>query len=380
MEARDQMNNHMVKKLLVAMLLVLGVIAIHFSQGAWAADETSLTEQKNENFQVDRSDPGFRGNQGEMNEAAYREFKRADDKLNAIYAQIFVKYKNNKLFLDKLTSAEIAWIKFRDAHLESIYPEKDTTMHYGSVYPMVYYIGKANLTWDRVKQLNQWLIDYPEGTLGLGSRGQINADTAKSSEKTDPNGPMLVQFGSNVASFVPNGWKLIKQASGDLNEDGLDDIAGVIEYDAPYRRGLEEAPPRILFIALKEKNGYRLSIQKNKFILKADEGGVWGDPFHSISVDRGSCLITFYGGSNYRWAYDLRFRYQNEGWYLIGFTAENWYTGTGNGEKEDYNLLTGVEIISTVEKNAIVHEEAVNRGKKVINLKDISEPFDVVKK
>ena len=118
------------------------------------------------------SNTGFRGNQDELNELADRECKRADDKLNESYNQIFVKFKNNKLFLDKFGDAEIAWIKFRDAHLAALYPEEDKILHYGSMFPLAYYFEKANLTWDRVMQLNQWLLDYPEGMAELGSRGK----------------------------------------------------------------------------------------------------------------------------------------------------------------------------------------------------------------
>lgn len=161
------------KKQLAVVLLILGLAAIGIYQSATVeAAESAQIKENDDNFKVDRSDPGFKGNQSDMNEAAYREWKRADDKLNEIYSQILIKYKDNQLFLDKLTDAELAWIKFRDAHLEALYPDKEPTYHYGSVYPMVYHLEKAYLTWARVKQLNQWLITYPEGVVGLGSRGQ----------------------------------------------------------------------------------------------------------------------------------------------------------------------------------------------------------------
>lgn len=203
--------------------------------------------------------------------------------------------------------------------------------------------------------------------------------TAAAADKgSDIPTPMLAEYGTSIEAFVPVGWRLIKQASGDLNEDGLDDIAGIIEHGEPYnRRAMEEAPQRILFIALREGAGYHLSIQKENFILEADKGGVWGDPLHSISVNHGSLLVKFYGGSNYRWTYDYRFRYEDDGWYLIGYTAKHWYTGNGSGKQEDYNLLTGVEIVSTIERLVVVNEETIYHGRKdLANLKDISRLFD----
>ena len=186
--------------------------------------------------------------------------------------------------------------------------------------------------------------------------------------------PTLIKQGKSIESFIPVGWKLIKKTSGDLNKDGLIDIAGIIELNKEYKRGLEDAPSRILFIAFMEPNGlYKLSIHAEKAILKSDEGGVWGDPLVGISVDCGSILITFYGGSSDRWVYVYRFRNQNNGWYLIGATLENFNTGSGAGTREDYNLLTGIMIKSITYLEKSIKEETINRGKKkLLNLRDFN--------
>ncbi len=182
--------------------------------------------------------------------------------------------------------------------------------------------------------------------------------------------PIRVKVGKNIESFIPAGWKLIKKTGGDLNQDGLDDIAGVIEYGKTDSKD-SQAPPRVLFIAFKDKGNYQLSVQTAKAILKADQGGVWGDPFEDILVNRGSLLINFYGGSNYRWAYRYRFRYQNYGWYLIGARIDSYFTGTGEGTTEDYNLLTGWMTVTTVDKSGKIQTKTIRRGKKaLLNLKD----------
>lgn len=152
-----------------------------------------------------------------------------------------------------------------------------------------------------------------------------------------------------MTSLIPKGWGIAEksdgtpiQAIGDLNKDEIDDIAVIIEEE----RGTEEqAPQRAILIAF--GNGdheYSLSIKTEKAILKADAGGVWGDPLEGISIDRGSVLISFYGGSNSRWYAKYRFRFQDQDWYLIGATLGSYHTGTTtieNADEEDYNLLTG---------------------------------------
>ncbi|HBE78739.1 MAG TPA: hypothetical protein DDW65_13335 [Firmicutes bacterium] len=191
--------------------------------------------------------------------------------------------------------------------------------------------------------------------------------------ETDFKLPTLVKQGKDIHSFIPPGWKLIKNTQGDLNKDGLADIAGILESKAPPK-DLAEAPPRILFIAFRENQQYRLSFQTEKAILTADMGGVWGDPLESISVDHGSLLINFYGGSNERWFQSYRFRYQGNGWYLIGATLGSYFTPTGAGQTEDYNLLTGMMIITTTDKNGNEQAKNIHRGKKpLVNLQD----FDI---
>jgi hypothetical protein len=182
--------------------------------------------------------------------------------------------------------------------------------------------------------------------------------------------------GKNIEAFVPKGWQIITKTEGDLNKNNLTDTAAVIEQEV-QNLSLGEAAPRNLLIALQKDNGvYELSIQSDKAILRANEGGVFGDPLEGLSVDNGSLLIKFYGGSNWRWAQTYRFRYQDNGWYLIGATLTNYHTGTGEGTIEDYNLLTGKMKRTTGKIVGIgsTEEEWIDRGKKeLLDLKD----FDV---
>ena len=83
---------------------------------------------------------------------------------------------------------------------------------------------------------------------------------------TGPHSPTLPLQGKTLRDFIPADWKLLKSAKGDLNKDGKEDIAGVIE-DTKVKPGPDEAPTRILFIIFKQKNGYELSIQTEKAIL-----------------------------------------------------------------------------------------------------------------
>ena len=177
-----------------------------------------------------------------------------------------------------------------------------------------------------------------------------------------------------LSAFVPDGWHLLdafeeSRVIGDLNKDGIQDVAFVIEGKATEI----EAAPRMLFIVGGNKNNsYSLLAQAKEIILRADEGGIMGDPFMGLSIDRGSLLIHHYGGSAWRWSSTYRFRYQEDGFYLIGAT-EDWFhaASEAGSEYEDFNLLTGDYIRIETDDNGIEKETKSNRGKnKLINLVD----------
>ncbi|MCR2803550.1 hypothetical protein [Paenibacillus soyae] len=172
---------------------------------------------------------------------------------------------------------------------------------------------------------------------------------------------------SSDYSFIPAGWGVAAKgdpivAEGDLNKDGVQDVAMIIEQSESEAEG---APRRVLLIAFGSSAGeFSLSIIADKVFMRADEGGVWGDPFESLSIDRGSVVVSHYGGSNWRWYSKYRFRYQDDDWYLIGATKGEHFTGDESRTEEDYNLLTGDYIITTTNEEGVVSTEKGNRGKK----------------
>jgi len=157
--------------------------------------------------------------------------------------------------------------------------------------------------------------------------------------------PVLKQTGVLAESFLPGGWHVLTQATGDLNKDGLADIAVLIEADSVVKSLKEwdnQQQPRILFAAFRQPdNQYRLSVQSNESILLSNEGGVFGDPFDALEINRGSIVVRFYGGSSDRWSYAYRWRYQNKDWFLIGATYTESSTHHENYTVHDFNLLTG---------------------------------------
>lgn len=188
---------------------------------------------------------------------------------------------------------------------------------------------------------------------------------------SNPESIKIKTTGNSLNDFIPKDWKIISKAVGDLNNDKLIDIAVVIEYTIDHKTNDDEewtGQPRILFVIFKNKDGtYKLSVQSANIIMRSDEGGVYGDPFEGIEYSRGSIVISSYGGSAWRWGFTDRYRFQNNGWYLIGKTELSEYTLTGESETIDTNCLTGKQIITTVDKNGKKKVVTRNVGKQKLS-------------
>jgi uncharacterized protein YecT (DUF1311 family) len=107
--------------------------------------------------------------QTDLNQTACGEFDQVDQSLNRVYQQIRQRYQGDPDFLNKLKLSQRAWIAFRDAELEALYPDENKQISYGSIYPMCVCGEKARLTQERIDQLRRWL-EVEEGDGCAGSR------------------------------------------------------------------------------------------------------------------------------------------------------------------------------------------------------------------
>lgn len=109
----------------------------------------------------------------DINQQADASFQQADAALNRVYQQIRRQYRDQPRFLEKLKAAQLAWIRFRDAELQALYPptaDGDPSISYGSMYPTCYASAMERLTRERTAQLRTWLDAVPEGDVCTGSR------------------------------------------------------------------------------------------------------------------------------------------------------------------------------------------------------------------
>jgi len=156
--------------------------------------------------------------------------------------------------------------------------------------------------------------------------------------------PRIPNTGKSSEDFVPAGWTILKEAQGDLNGDGKSDAALVLASEDEENAGADqEIPKRVLIILMNQPGGLlKLSAMSDSIILCKECGGVFGDSFSDVTIERGTVVVKHYGGSAERWGFTHRFRYQNNGWYLIGETAYAQHALGRASASVDKNLITGL--------------------------------------
>lgn len=176
--------------------------------------------------------------------------------------------------------------------------------------------------------------------------------------------PALASSGSEAAAFAPKDWTVEAQAAGDLNRDGLADIAFVLrEQDKAKRLPVSgrdpertwDSNPRILAVAFAEPDGrgYRLALE-NHTLIPRRESPNHEDPFEdagSLAIKRGAVSVTLHlfssaGGADMGNT-TLTFRHRDGRFELIGYDAANVHRMSGKTRDTSVNFLTGRMRLST---------------------------------
>jgi uncharacterized protein YecT (DUF1311 family) len=105
--------------------------------------------------------------QQDMNGKACGDYNQADREMNQVYQTILRDYAKNRAFITALRKAQLAWIHYRDAHLNSIFPGDRS--QYGSINTMCRCNDLAELTKERTQVLNRWFEGIEEGDVCAGS-------------------------------------------------------------------------------------------------------------------------------------------------------------------------------------------------------------------
>lgn len=161
--------------------------------------------------------------------------------------------------------------------------------------------------------------------------------------------PVVKQHAKNLQEAVPSGWVLLDNANGDLNKDGLQDAALVLQHRDSILLVNDEkdtvtTQPRMLLIFFKnETSGFDLAAQSNTFILN-HERSTMDDPFEKLKIQNGvlqlSFRLFFNMGSWFVTTSSYKFRYGNGQFVLIGADYMSLHRASLDYEEFSYNFLT----------------------------------------
>jgi len=172
--------------------------------------------------------------------------------------------------------------------------------------------------------------------------------------------PKVKTQGLSAAQLSPSNWTVIETANGDLNNDAVEDLAVVFEFNKTIDETRvygdnntdiirETQKPRILAIYFKDQltGNYHLSTQNNDFILRSEEGGKLGDPLQQIAIKDQQLYLRFQGGAEWRWELGYTFKFENKDWFLT--SAINLYFNQNSGDMTErvYDFKTR-ELFTTV--------------------------------
>lgn len=157
--------------------------------------------------------------------------------------------------------------------------------------------------------------------------------------KAEPviTGGILPIVSEDINDFILDGYYIKDKVTGNLNMDTLEDVVLVLDHDIHSR---------LLLVLESTNEGYLLKHYTETAMLQKDEGGVWGDPYEATEISDHKLIISFYGGSNYRWGntytFDALMDYQ-----LIYVKTMSYFTGDGSFEEVEYDLVDQ-KVIETI--------------------------------
>lgn len=157
---------------------------------------------------------------------------------------------------------------------------------------------------------------------------------------------------------VPANYSIVDSASGDLDKDGIPELA--VAYNTRKAADHDDNIPRELIIYKKIKGQWTVWKRSSQALGGSKEGGMMGDPYGDMSIEKGILSIFHEGGSSWKWARTDKYRYQDGAFYLIGY-VENYGKPCEYFLDIEFNLSTGKLIIKKEYEDCESDEQSVQK-------------------
>lgn len=153
----------------------------------------------------------------------------------------------------------------------------------------------------------------------------------------------LPREGRSLADFTTPGWSVEEKADGDLNADGIADIAAILVQSSSGRKA--EEGQRVLLVLTGGAHGkFSLGGSNGKLLVCALCGGIKESA--GVAIKKGVLIVSQLSGSREFTDQIWRFRYDRKTrrFVLIGKDVTHGDGALGSGDKESFNFLTALKI------------------------------------
>lgn len=156
---------------------------------------------------------------------------------------------------------------------------------------------------------------------------------------------------------VPKSYSVIDSAVGDLDKDGVDEL--VVAYNTKSDENeIDAGVPRELIIYKKANSKWTVWQKSGQALYGSRDGGMMGDPFGDVSIDKGVLKISQDGGSSWKWSHTDKYRFDGKTFRLIGYVS-NYGKPCEYWENVDFNLVTGKLIVEKEFENCETADQEV---------------------
>ena len=95
-----------------------------------------------------------------LHRCADEELRRADRDLNSAYQRLLSEVREQPGVIDKIKAMERAWVIYRDAYVEAMYPAADKQAAYGTMFVVENLLLRARLKRDQIAALTTLLAQH----------------------------------------------------------------------------------------------------------------------------------------------------------------------------------------------------------------------------
>lgn len=202
---------------------------------------------------------------------------------------------------------------------------------------------------------------------------------------------ILKKNGKSIQELIPQGWKILHSKSGDLNQDGIEDLVFAMQNtdkanikNDDSRKPEHDLNPRILGIYFGEKSGLLTQILvSDDFIIKHNPN--MDEPFDGFSISKKGILsINFHlwssSGSWIASNHKYKFRFKNKQFELIGY--DSYVSHRSTAETTDYSINFLSKKMSVSKGNFSNSNPKKVQWKsfkldKPLTIKSLKEPFNL---